>query len=72
MIISVILIIALIYLLIGVLFVPFFYAKGIRHIDETVKGSSIGFYIIISPGVIVFWPVLLRKWRKALKEQAYE
>ena len=72
MIISVLLITALIYLLIGVLFVPFFYAKGIRHIDETVKGSSIGFYIIISPGVIVFWPVLLRKWRKALKEQAYE
>lgn len=72
MIISVILIIAFIYLLIGVLFVPFFYIKGIRHIDETVNGSSIGFYIIIGPGVIVFWPVLLRKWRKALKEQAYE
>jgi hypothetical protein len=72
MIISIVLIAALFYLLIGILFVPFFYAKGIRHIDETVKGSSIGFYIIISPGVIVFWPVLLRKWRKALKEQAYE
>ena len=71
MIISIVLIAALFYLLIGILFVPFFYAKGIRHIDETVKGSSIGFYII-SPGVIVFWPVLLRKWRKALKEQAYE
>lgn len=72
MLVSVILIAALIYLLAGVLFMPFFYAKGIRHIDETVKSSSIGFYIIISPGVIVFWPVLFRKWRKALKEQAYE
>jgi hypothetical protein len=72
MIVSVILMAALLYLLAGCLFLPFFYAKGIRHIDETTKNSSIGFYIIISPGVIVFWSVLLRKWLRAVKERAHE
>ena len=61
---SIILFIILIYLIAGALFViPFLY-KGIHVTDESVHGSSIGFYIIIIPGVIVFWPILLKKWMK--------
>lgn len=59
---EVILIIALIYLLLGVLFVIPFLIKGLTKVDEGAHGGSIGFKIIIIPGVIVFWPVLLRKW----------
>ena len=44
-----------------------FILKGINKIDEGGHGSSIGFRIIIIPGVIVFWVVLLRKWIKAKK-----
>ena len=62
----------LIYILAGCCFLPFFYKKGIQVIDESVKGSSAGFYIIIIPGVIVFWPVLLRHWRKTLKQKTNE
>ncbi|MBS4065411.1 MAG: hypothetical protein KGZ74_12665 [Chitinophagaceae bacterium] len=62
----------LVYALAGCCFLPFFYKKGIHLIDESVKGSSIGFYIIIIPGVLVFWPVLLRQWRKALKTKSNE
>jgi Na+-driven multidrug efflux pump len=61
---SVVLWIVLIYLIAGLLFVLPFLLKGIKKIDEGAHGSSIGFYIIIIPGVIVFWPVLLRKWMK--------
>ena len=61
---EVVLIIALIYLLLGVLFVIPFLIKGLTKVDEGAHGGTIGFKIIIIPGVIVFWPVLLRKWTK--------
>jgi hypothetical protein len=61
-----ILIIFLIYLLSGVLFVIPFLIKGITKVDEGAHGGSTGFKVIIIPGVIVFWPVLLRKWIKKL------
>jgi len=51
-----------IYLLCGFLFALAFLAKGIAMIDEAAQGSSIGFRIIILPGVIVLWPFLLKKW----------
>ena len=61
------LIIVAIYLLIGILFVIPFLLKGLTKVDETAHGGSIGFKIIIIPGVIVFWPLLLNKWMKNLK-----
>lgn len=62
---EVILILVLIYLVLGVFFVVPFLMKGITK-DEGAHGSTIGFKIIIIPGVIVFWPVLLNKWMKNL------
>jgi len=63
--IEIILIIVAIYLLGGVLFVIPFLMKGLNKIDEGANGSTIGFKIIVIPGVIVFWPVLLSKWMKS-------
>ncbi len=62
-----VLIIVLIYLLLGVLFVIPFLMKGLTKVDEGAHGGTIGFKIIIIPGVIVLWPVLLKKWMKNLK-----
>ena len=62
---EIILIIVAVYLLVGVLFVIPFLMKGLNKIDEGAYGSTIGFKIIIIPGVIVFWPVLLSKWMKS-------
>ena len=62
---EIVLIIVLIYLLLGVLFVIPFLLKGLTKVDEGAHGGTIGFKIIIIPGVIVFWPVLLSKWMKA-------
>ena len=61
---EILLIIAAIYLLLGVLFVIPFLIKGLNKVDEGAHGSTIGFKIIIMPGVIVLWPVLLSKWMK--------
>ena len=62
---QILLIVAAIYLVLGVLFVIPFLMKGLNKIDEGAHGSTIGFKIIIIPGVIVFWPVLLGKWMKS-------
>jgi hypothetical protein len=51
-----------VYLACGFLFMILFIIKGVDVIDEGAHGSSIGFRIIIIPGTIVFWPLLLRKW----------
>lgn len=65
MLVEVILIVVAVYLLLGVLFVIPFLMRGLTKVDEGAHGGTIGFKIIIIPGVIVFWPVLLRKWIKA-------
>ena len=61
---EILLMIVAVYLLIGVFFVIPFLMKGLNKIDDGAHGSTIGFKIIIIPGVIVFWPVLLSKWMK--------
>jgi len=68
MIIQIILTAVAIYLLLGFVFAIAFIIKGVSKIDEGAHGSSIGFRIIIIPGVIVFWPLLLKKWLRANKQ----
>lgn len=65
MLIEILLLIVSVYLFCGLLFAIPFVAKGVTVIDEGAHGSSIGFRIIIIPGSIVFWPLLLKKWINA-------
>jgi hypothetical protein len=68
MIIDALLILAAIYILAGFIFMIAFLIKGIDVVDEGAHGSTIGFKLIIVPGVIIFWPLLLKKWFNAKKE----
>jgi hypothetical protein len=52
---------AAVYMLAGSLFAIFFLSKGIGKVDITARGSGWGFRLMILPGTIVFWPVLLKK-----------
>ena len=63
--ITIILILAAVYLLCGFIFAIAFVWKGVDKIDEGAHGSGWGFRLIIIPGVMVFWPLLLKKWRNA-------
>ena len=49
------------YLSMGLLFSIYFLYKGINKIDEGAQRSPITFKLLITPGVIVFWIILLRK-----------
>lgn len=56
------------YLIAGCLFAIPFLIKGVTTIDEGATGSRWSFRLIILPGTIVFWPLLLKKWIKACKQ----
>jgi len=65
--ISILLSLAGLYLLAGALFALAFLPKGITKVDEDAKGTSVWFRLIILPGVIIFWPALLKKWIQSNK-----
>ncbi len=56
-----------VYLICGIIFTFFFIPMGLKKIDEDVPGSSWGFRIIIIPGCILLWALLLNKWLHAVK-----
>lgn len=54
-----------VYLGVGLPFALAFVMRGADRIDHTARGSSIGFRIIILPGVVALWPLMVMKWRRA-------
>ena len=52
------------YILIGILFsIPFAFV-GAKKIDPAASEGSLSFRLLIIPGSVVFWPLLLRRWIK--------
>ena len=49
------------YLVLGLLFSIYFYLGGAVRIDEGTKGTPWHFKLIIFPGVVLFWSILLVK-----------
>ena len=50
-----------IYIIIGLIFAVYFSFFGVNKIDENAKNSGLGFRLLILPGVIIFWPILVFK-----------
>jgi len=50
------------YAAIGFLFALAFVAVGVKRLDAQAVGTSLGFRLLIFPGSIAFWPILLRRW----------
>jgi hypothetical protein len=53
------------YLSAGVMFSIPFLVKWIYRLDEATHESSLTFKLMIVPGCIIFWPVLLKKYLKS-------
>jgi hypothetical protein len=64
----IILLIAAIYLVIGIFFAIPFVLKWVEQIDTSAVQSHWTFRLLIIPGVIVFWPVLFRRLIKLKKD----
>jgi hypothetical protein len=46
----------------GLCFAVPFLTVGITRIDPLGGGSSLGFRLLILPGILVFWPLLAARW----------
>jgi hypothetical protein len=60
------------YLFIGFLFALIFLGRLIHNVDEGSIGAPWTFKLIIFPGCVVFWPVLLRKYLMAVKSDHHD
>ncbi|MBX7171497.1 MAG: hypothetical protein K1X72_11120 [Pyrinomonadaceae bacterium] len=56
-----------VYLAIGVLFALWFVVFGITKLDDSAKGTSIGFRFLIFFGAIPFWFLLAKRLLKGEK-----
>jgi hypothetical protein len=46
----------------GVIFAILFLLFGITRIDNGAKGTGLGFRLLILPGLIALWPLMLIRW----------
>ena len=64
-----------VYIACGLVFAPLFAWRGAGRIDAAAKTAGLGFRLIILPGVVALWPVLLRRWlagpRPAVERNAH-
>ncbi|MEJ2085872.1 MAG: hypothetical protein P8Y44_09365 [Acidobacteriota bacterium] len=50
------------YLAIGLVFAALFVFMGVGRIDRSAVEPTLGFRLLILPGVMAFWPLLARRW----------
>jgi hypothetical protein len=60
------------YVAIGIVFTVAFVCIGVKRIDSQTVGTGIGFRILIFPGSVAFWPLLLRRWARGSTEPPLE
>lgn len=46
----------------GLLFAVAFVTRGAERIDPAARGASWGFRLIVVPGAVALWPLLLGRW----------
>jgi hypothetical protein len=51
-----------IHLVLGSVFAVPFVVAGAGRTDPSARGGSIGFRLVIVPGVALFWPLMLHRW----------
>lgn len=59
---EVILLIALGYVLCGLAVGVPFVIRGVDWVDEAARETSLGFRLLILPGTVALWPLMVTKW----------
>ncbi len=55
-----------IYLACGLIFAVPFALSGVKRIDPHAAHGSWGFRLLIVPGTMALWPLLLHRWMKGI------
>ncbi len=50
------------YFIIGAVFALLFVTVGVSRVDPAASGAGIGFRLLLVPGAMALWPVLMRRW----------
>jgi hypothetical protein len=66
---EILLTIAATYLGCGLLFGIVFVAWGLGRVDAAARGTPVGFRILIVPGIVAWWPLLLVRWLRAVRAE---
>ena len=61
-----------IYAAIGLFFAILFVSIGAGKIDSNAKNGTIGFRLLLIPGSVALWPLLLMRWLKGTGEPPAE
>jgi len=64
---SLVLALAALYAVLGFLFAIPFHIGGMVRLDPAARGTSPWFRLLVTPGVIALWPVLLAKWMRRMR-----
>jgi hypothetical protein len=59
-------ILAAVYAGVGLLFAVALHATGLRRIDPATHGAGLFLRLLITPGIVVLWPFLALRWRRAM------
>lgn len=60
----------LVYGAVGLLCSLALHRFGLRRIDPATVGSGLWFRLLITPGLIALWPLMLARWRQAVRDGA--
>lgn len=55
----------LIYTVIGIVFSMLFFKFGLVTVDESAENTTWKFKLLISPGMLIFWPLFALKWKRS-------
>jgi hypothetical protein len=53
-----------VYAAIGIGFALFFVVRGVGRIDPAAAEGTVGFRVLILPGVAALWPLLMRRYQE--------
>ena len=56
--------VAALYVAVGVAFAAVFVWRGVGAIDPAAAQGTWGFRLLIFPGTVAFWPLLLKRYRR--------